>query len=135
MPLDASPDRTKCRRCGAKLVKPTANQRSAFCCKGCFRIFYSKRCLACEEPKGNPSRALCGRRNCRLEFNALKRHAMLGRYHPSTNPQAATANPIKIGVPIIGPSDVPINLIGGYRWPGAKIDQLPDTIRHIGQKN
>jgi hypothetical protein len=81
MVLEVAPDRSRCRRCGTKLTKPTSNQRSAFCCRGCFRIFYSKRCLACEEPKAEPGKALCGRRNCRLEFNGLKRHGMLGWYY------------------------------------------------------
>jgi hypothetical protein len=132
MILEVAPDRTKCRRCGTKLTRPTSNQRSAFCCKGCFRIFYGKRCLACEEPKENPSKALCGRRNCTREFNALKRHGMLGWYYQARGVQSAFANPIKIGVRIIGPDDVPINLIGGYRWPGAKIELLPPSLRKLG---
>jgi hypothetical protein len=118
------PERIRCRRCGATLTRSTLNDRSAFCCRGCYRIFYSKRCLVCEEPKeGN--RILCGRRECRLQFNGFKRHQVLGRYYTPQGGGYASANPIKQGVCVVGPKDVPINLVGGYRFPGAKVDQLP----------
>lgn len=128
MVLEQLPERVKCRRCSAKLPKPTANDREAFCCKGCFRIFYSKVCFICEEPA---DKLLCRKAKCRSGFDGLKRHGVLGRYYPPTNVSGASGNSIKIGVPIIGPGDVPINILGGYRWPGAKIDQLPVSLRKM----
>jgi hypothetical protein len=120
------PDRVKCRRCGAKLPKPTSNELEAFCCRGCFRIYYSKRCLICEEAS---AKLLCDKRKCRIAYSGRKRHATLGRFYPRSRSIGGSANPIKIGVPIIGPTDVPINLVGGYRFPGAKIESLPASLR------
>lgn len=148
-----APLRHHCRRCRLKLAEPVENPRSAFCCQGCYRQHYEKRCLVCDKPK-------LGRRQvhslCRAEFRALLTHKRLGRYHPSGRVQVASAAPIKIGVSghdkrgrgwrqiagaPISPDELhwatlgaqrlvqptalikrtgpPINLIGGYKFPGA----------------
>jgi hypothetical protein len=35
-------------RCRSKLPAPVANEREAFCCRGCHSSFYRHRCLICE---------------------------------------------------------------------------------------
>ena len=42
--------RHRCRnpRCAGKLKIPAANPRDAFCCRGCERQFYGRRCRVCE---------------------------------------------------------------------------------------
>jgi hypothetical protein len=92
--------RTRCRRCSVNLDAPVENPRSAFCCAGCHRLFYSSRCMACEAKIEKPTarRVVCRRRKCDADFRALKRHFGLGRYHPSTRVENASANPIKLGV-------------------------------------
>src|SRR5262249_30231080 len=87
------------RRCRLKLKAPTANPRSAFCCRGCFRMFFEKRCLVCEDTKSKPRRLICSRPACSAEYAALKRHEMLGTWAGSARAQGRSANPIKIGVP------------------------------------
>jgi len=81
--MDAA--RRLCRnpRCRLKLKQPEANPRSAFCSRGCHASFYRKRCMACEQPMERKveHQLLCGRRKCRTEFAALRRHDMLGCYH------------------------------------------------------
>jgi hypothetical protein len=95
MVIEVPPDRVRCRRCETKLPNPTPNELEAFCCKGCFRIYYSKRCLICEE---SADKLLCGKRKCRISYQGRKRHATLGRYQVSAKSKTASANPIKIGV-------------------------------------
>ena len=156
--------RHHCRnpRCRLKLKGPVENRRSAFCCRGCYRQFYAKRCLACEKPleRTTPNKLLCGRRSCARDFNGLKAHDILGRYHPSRDHKADERNPITAGtfsrlktdlgwrvvagsltppelhLATVGAEHVtrtnrgnhreagvkaylPINVIGGYRFPGA----------------
>jgi hypothetical protein len=93
--------RHRCRnpRCRAKLAEPVENKRSAFCCRGCHQQFYTKRCLACEQPmeRTAPNKRLCGRRACANEFNALKAHGILSRYTSGPNPKADSKKPIKTG--------------------------------------
>jgi hypothetical protein len=90
--------RHHCRnpRCRLKLKGPVENRRSAFCCRGCYRQFYAKRCLVCEEPleRTTPNKLLCGRRACARDFNGLKAHGIVGRYYPH---KADERNPITTG--------------------------------------
>jgi hypothetical protein len=177
--------RHMCRepRCRSKLASPVANEREAFCCRGCHRRFYRSRCLACEQPiTGN--RQLCGRGKCISDLRALRRHKMLGRYHSSSAVESIQKSPDFIGVKtalnpgrawhqVAGPEldhaalraslpmdhetaarvdranrtfwreanakaevsalirrhDSPVNLTGGYRFPGApQIDPEPATL-------
>ena len=37
-------------KCRSKLPEPVANEREAFCARGCHSGFYRKRCLVCEAP-------------------------------------------------------------------------------------
>jgi hypothetical protein len=101
--------RAYCRRCRVKLAKPTENQRSAFCCRGCYRLFYAGQCLVCEgSMKRNAGHQLvCSRPACKIEFRTLKRHGVLGGFygsktavghHPSPNVVRPSADPAKIGV-------------------------------------
>ena len=94
--MDAA--RRLCRnpRCRMKLKQPEANPRSAFCSRGCYASFYRKRCMACEQPmrRRSENQLLCGRRKCRTEMDALRRHGMLGRYVA----EAASGTSIKPGI-------------------------------------
>jgi hypothetical protein len=171
-------DRHYCRRCREKLKAPTSNPRSAFCSQGCFRMFFEKRCLVCEEAKSNHRRLICSRPACRTEYAALKRHGVRGVFLEaetaipsggSGHSDDRSANPEKIGVcepveaapkwrqvagpaltpeqlklvtvgvavarwvppkptpgnsALIGPTDAPINIVGGYRWPSAKVVEV-----------
>jgi hypothetical protein len=76
--------RHRCRRCSVKLVAPVSNLREAFCCRGCHRNYYDAHCMACEQPmvRTNANQRICGKRECRAEFNSLKAHFLLGRYMP-----------------------------------------------------
>jgi hypothetical protein len=65
-----------CRRCRAKLTEPTGNPRSAFCCKGCWRLWYATHCPACEGPKTDRHG-----RECRTELAALKSHGVMGKFY------------------------------------------------------
>lgn len=56
-----------CRHCRGKLEAPTANHRQAFDSKGCYRSFYRKRCLVCEDPIEQPKRGerlICRKSKC-----------------------------------------------------------------------
>lgn len=96
--------RVKCRRCEAKLDQPTSNDRSAFCCRGCFRMFYDKRCLVCEAPMERKSakQMICGKRKCRNRLGAMKGYHGMGKFIDSPRVAAdgitESANPIKQGV-------------------------------------
>jgi len=105
MTLDETELRRMCRRCRLKLPSPTENERSAFCCRGCFRMHYAKRCIVCEKPKSNERRLVCSRPACRTEYAELKRYGVLGKWAErpkmstdSSPVQEGSANPIKIGI-------------------------------------
>ena len=114
--------RYHCRRCRLKLAEPTENPRSAFCCRGCHRQFYDKHCLACERPmeRKTGTQKTCGRRKCGNEYQSLKAHSMLGRYHPGPTLRSGSANPIEIGVPERVKGDRPCRIVAGQLTP----DQL-----------
>ena len=116
--------RTYCRRCRVKLGEPTENQRSAFCCRGCYRLFYAGRCLVCEGlMKRNAGHQLvCSRPACKIEFRTLKRHGVLGGFYgpktsighlPTGRVGMASADPIKQGVYEAGKTDRPCRIVAG----------------------
>jgi hypothetical protein len=77
--------RHRCRnpKCRCKLPMPIANEREAFCARGCHRSFYRKRCLVCEGPIEQPKRGtrlICNKAKCR---NAWRAGIGFGRYAPS----------------------------------------------------
>jgi hypothetical protein len=86
--------RHMCRnlKCRMKLPAPVSNEREAFCCRGCYRAFYRKRCLVCEQPmeRKTEHQKLCGKRKCRSAFRA---GAALGRYLPSSAASTAPKTP------------------------------------------
>jgi len=116
-------ERTRCRRCAAKLAEPQSNPRSAFCCRGCHRNFYEAHCIACErEHKGT---RLCGRPKCKAEYAALKRHGMLGKFVPGSAPKTgfwprvlsddslASETPISVGLPAAPKPDRGYRIVAG----------------------
>src|SRR5215813_1475543 len=80
MALDHPPVRISCRRCRARLSEPTSNDRSAFCCAGCHRIYYASRCMVCDLPKTGAG-TTCGKRACGRELAAFKRHGVMGKFY------------------------------------------------------
>jgi hypothetical protein len=67
-------------RCRSKLPAPVANEREAFCTRGCHRQFYRSRCLICEGPmeRKTERQFICSKRKCR---NALQSRSLpLGQY-------------------------------------------------------
>ena len=67
--------RHRCRnpRCTGKLKLPADNPRDAFCCRGCERQFYGRRCRVCGalfSPKTG-RRVVCSRAKCQ---SAFRRH-------------------------------------------------------------
>jgi hypothetical protein len=79
--------RQYCRnpRCRSKLPAPVANEREAFCCRGCYSNFYRTRCRVCEEPikqPGRGARVVCKKPKCR---SAWQRKDGMGRYAASSD--------------------------------------------------
>jgi hypothetical protein len=135
------------QRCRSKLKDhPVDNPRCAFCCRGCYRQHYAKHCLACEQP-AQGRRLYHQHPKCRAEYRTLKRHEMLGKYHDSGRVGVDARNPIKPGIKsrlkTWGPplsneqfrlatlgrkkagqrkphNAIPVNIIGGYRFPNAR---------------
>lgn len=102
--LEEQKMRVKCRRCETKLDQPTSNDRSAFCCRGCFRMFYDKRCLVCEAPmeRKSANQQICGKRKCRNHLGAMKGYHGMGKFLGGTNSlpggRQTLTDPIKQGV-------------------------------------
>jgi hypothetical protein len=153
--IDPPQVRHRCRnpRCSAQLKDPTTDRRNAFCCKGCEVAFYSARCRVCEALifRKTSRRLVCERSKCRHE---LERHPE--RFALPATPIAelgpnASRKPIKTGTKISVKSGrakankafiehqrrasaaaifqrhvPPLNVIGGYQFPGApEIDLGP----------
>jgi hypothetical protein len=111
--------RHHCRRCRLKLKEPVENPRSAFCCRGCYRQFFAKRCLVCEKEMGRTAghQKLCRSVACRREYRHIVAHQTEGKF--GAKPQCTSdggspsANAIKKGV--CGPekTDRPWRLLAG----------------------
>jgi hypothetical protein len=62
----------RCRDCRDRLPAPVESPYRAFCCRGCYRGFYLKRCVVCENDKPADStarRVLCRRPKCRSQYH------------------------------------------------------------------
>ena len=102
--------RRHCRRCRQKLTEPVENPRSSFCCRGCYRQFFAKRCLVCEKEIRRTAghQKLCGSLACRRGYRDIIAHRIEGKF--GAKPRCASdgaspsANTIKIGV--CGPEKV-----------------------------
>lgn len=96
--------RHHCRRCRVKLAEPVENPRSAFCCRGCYRTFYAKRCLACEREMNRTAghQKLCGSATCRRDYRAMVAHHIGGKFDErprgTSDGGSPSANPTKQGV-------------------------------------
>jgi hypothetical protein len=68
--------RHHCRnpRCRSKLPAPIANEGKAFCCRGCHRHFYRRRCVVCECEllRGPANRKLCRKARCRADYRKFQ---------------------------------------------------------------
>jgi hypothetical protein len=96
--------RRHCRRCRLKLKEPVENPRSAFCCRGCYRQFFAKRCLVCEKEIERTAghQKLCRSAACRREYRDIVAHRIEGKFGAkpqcASNGASPSANPIEIGV-------------------------------------
>jgi hypothetical protein len=84
-------------KCRSKLPEPVANEREAFCARGCHSGFYRKRCLVCEAPmeRRTERQLVCGKRKCR---NALQTGIGFGRYHAPSSLVSSLETPTKPGI-------------------------------------
>jgi hypothetical protein len=105
-------------RCRSKLPAPVANEREAFCCRGCHSSFYRHRCLICEAPmeRKTERQLICGKRACR---NALQVRSELGRYMPLSGVVSPLEKSTKLGIksPLTG--DQGWRIVAGQMSPSA----------------
>jgi hypothetical protein len=113
-------DRTFCRNphCGAKLKTPTADPRSAFCCLGCYRIFYRGRCLICEKPCS--AKAQTCSRTCRSELRR-NRAKYPSRYYPTGERRADTKSARGMGAKMAPAGDRAWRVVAGPTPPEASL--------------
>jgi hypothetical protein len=111
--------RHHCRRCRVKLAEPIENPRSAFCCKGCYRHFYQRRCLVCEQEMERTAahQKLCGSAVCRRGYRDIIAHQIGGKFGAKTQSTSdggsPSANTIKIGVGGSDKTDRPWRIVAG----------------------
>jgi hypothetical protein len=58
-------------RCRQRLPEPVANERRAFCCRGCHHSYYISRCIVCDEPRRKNHRfavLFCSSKTCRSKY-------------------------------------------------------------------
>jgi hypothetical protein len=97
--------RHHCRnpKCRSKLPAPIANEREAFCCRGCYSSFYLHRCRVCEQHIEQPKhgqRIICKRSKCRTAWESrlgFGRYANRDSGQGSQNRESYAAEPIKSG--------------------------------------
>jgi hypothetical protein len=115
--------RHRCRnvRCGANLKAPTDNLHRAFCCVGCFDIFYRARCRVCERPidRKTERRLVCKRSQCRHEFQRHPERFSGPRYLASVLGHNASRNPIKPGLKIGTKAGRAFRIVAGPELAGA----------------
>jgi hypothetical protein len=99
-------------KCRSKLPAPVANEREAFCARGCHSGFYRKRCLVCEAPmeRKTENQLVCGKRKCR---NALQGGQSLGRYHAPSSVVSSLDQAAKPGIKSGLAGDRPWRIIAG----------------------
>lgn len=111
------PVRHRCRnpRCAAQLKPAVANPRDAFCCQGCFGVFYRRRCLVCERPiiRQTERQILCGRVKCKRDFQRHRERFLGARYLPSVLVPNASRSAHSTGLKIGTKSGRPFAQIAG----------------------
>jgi hypothetical protein len=130
--------RHRCRnpRCKSKLPAPVANEREAFCTKGCYGAFYRSRCVVCEEAfeRKNEQQKVCGKRKCRSTLRQLqKADFALGRYFPRCTSEAPPEVPVNQGsamAPADGRGGASIALDGAPLDHCAECGQDHDLVDH-----
>jgi hypothetical protein len=125
--------RHHCRRCRATLAEPVENLRSAFCCRGCHRLFYARRCLVCENEMDRSAghQKLCGSAACRRGYRAIVAHQTEGKFDAkpqcSSNGGSPSANPIETGVCEPEKADRPWRQVAGpaLSWAELRLATIP----------
>lgn len=96
--------RLRCRnpRCAGKLKITATNPRDAFCCKGCEKQFYTRRCRVCEAlfTRKTRRRIVCSRTICRYQFQHHCERFYGSRYPYAPIAHNVARNPIKPGLKI-----------------------------------
>jgi hypothetical protein len=100
--------RHRCRnpKCRSKLPALIANERKAFCCRGCYDQFYRRRCVACEGdlPQGPANRKLCRKAKCRADYRKFshlyKWPKMTRTAHPPQNGERPSKSVDSTGIKI-----------------------------------
>jgi hypothetical protein len=131
--------RQHCRnpRCRSKLREPVENHHHAFCCKGCFEIFYLRRCRVCERDISNDpltgatrkrlsQRKYCGRK-CTNEAERFSRaYAWIGSQ--PTKPEMNPRNAHEMGIESGSRARPTIGMFGraddgcSWRWEGDEFE-------------
>src|SRR5262249_16234831 len=99
-----------------KLPAPTDNPHRAFCTKGCYGSFYLSRCSVCENAKPQGSRKFCRRPKCRTEYRKNEQFFAFSGVGSPTN-TLGVRKPRKSGTKTAHICRLPLNVLGGYRWP------------------
>lgn len=117
-------------KCRSKLPAPVANEREAFCVRGCHSGFYRRRCLVCEREmeRKAENQLICRRRKCRAALRAGSLD--LGRYHIASAVTGPLKNPIKPGSKSGAADD---RTLAPSRWPGIECDRTPLCHRRSGR--
>jgi hypothetical protein len=143
---DSRKPRHYCRnpRCRMKLPAQVDNEHHAFCCTGCYTQFYRFRCSVCEgrlRRKNERQRFGSGHAVCRGEYRRFPHVYDYPKRGNGAYPVKCTTgltNPHEIGIEsgtqgqptLIGPTDFPINVVGGFRFQAApRLD--PATRRAV----
>ena len=85
-------------KCRSKLPAPVANEREAFCARGCYSSFYLHRCRVCEKPIEQPKRGqriICKKAKCKNAWNAK---LGFGRYVAPSDAGLISDKPVNAGV-------------------------------------
>jgi hypothetical protein len=139
MPDFANPEyRHYCRKCRTKLPRPVGNDRLAFCCRGCHRQFYRRRCVVCEHelpPPRSTSRLICKRPKCRSALRSAPSRYRWGTLPGSAQPPLKTS--IKPGTKTDDFDDRPWRIVAGRMTAGqyycATIPDGPNCLWRNGE--
>jgi len=135
-------------RCRSKLKQPVENPRRAFCTRGCHSSFYHSRCLVCERPfaRRTSRQEICKKGTCRSAFRGRRivagalsdaafrcatiplnpeLVARLTRQHKQYYRAAAKGQ--------VGPTDTPVNILGGFKFTNAPEIELGHQLSNVGQ--
>jgi hypothetical protein len=86
------------KNCRTKLLAPTDNHHHAFCTKGCFKRFYTRRCKVCEKElpqEASPQRNCCRSAECRANFRKYRHAYVFGEVDERSARKTGLKNALK----------------------------------------